>query len=120
MGTKMAPNYAYLFMVNFENKFVFNYSIQPIFYKRYIDDIFFISPSTADELNTFQEHLNKSYPTIRVICQECTLIGCGHYPREQPLLRENIFQEYKHFLVHDETIISSPIHFQGIDQRRKY
>ena len=57
MGTKMTLNYAHLFMVNFENKFIFNYSIQPIFYKRYIDDIFFISPSTADELTTFQEHL---------------------------------------------------------------
>ena len=33
MGTKMAPNYPNLFMVNFENKFVFNYSIQLIFYK---------------------------------------------------------------------------------------
>ena len=65
MGTKMAPNYANLFMVNFENKFVFNYKIQPLFYKRYINDIFFVWPSTADELTTFWEHLNKSHPTIK-------------------------------------------------------
>ena len=33
MGTKLAPNYANLFMTHLEENFVFNYHIQPIYYK---------------------------------------------------------------------------------------
>ena len=40
MGTKTAPNYAVNFMNFFENRFVYTYFIQPLYWKRYIDDIF--------------------------------------------------------------------------------
>ena len=66
MGTKLAPNYANLFMANFENNHVFNYHIQPQYYKRYIDDIFFIWNDTSDELDHFiNNHLNTVHPTIK-------------------------------------------------------
>ena len=65
MGTKLAPNYANLFMADFENKFVFNYPIQPTYYRRYIDDIFFIWEYSTTELQQFIDHLNSRHPTIK-------------------------------------------------------
>jgi hypothetical protein len=40
MGTKLAPGYANLFMADFEEQHVFTHHIQPLFYGRFIDDIF--------------------------------------------------------------------------------
>jgi len=39
MGTKLAPNYANLFMADFESKYLFNYPKQPAYYRRYLDDM---------------------------------------------------------------------------------
>ena len=44
MGTKLAPSYANLFMTKCEEKYVYTYPLQPILWKRFIDDIFFIWP----------------------------------------------------------------------------
>ena len=52
IGTKMAPNYAILFMSALEEKI--------LEWWRYIDDIFFIWEHGEDALNLFLEHLNKS------------------------------------------------------------
>ncbi len=42
MGTKVAPTIANLYMGNFEDKYVYTYPLQPLFYGRFIDDGFFI------------------------------------------------------------------------------
>ena len=65
MGTKLAPNYANLFMANLESKFIFSYHKQPIYYRRYIDDIFFIWAHGSTELDIFIDHLNTIHPTIK-------------------------------------------------------
>ena len=40
MGTRAAPNYAVIFMNDFEEQHVYSYPLQPLVWKRYIDDIF--------------------------------------------------------------------------------
>ena len=42
MGTKMAPNFANIFMANFEEKHILQRPDKPYFYRRYLDDIFII------------------------------------------------------------------------------
>ena len=42
MGTKMEPNYANLYMVHIEKDFIFNYPVQPLYYRRFLDDIFLL------------------------------------------------------------------------------
>jgi len=64
MGTAMAPNYANLFMSNFEDKFIFNRNTKPIHYRRYTDDLFLIWKDTEEELTGFMDHLNNCHPTI--------------------------------------------------------
>ena len=65
MGTKTAPNYAILFMNNFEDNFVYTYEKQPQTWLRYIDDIFMVWQHGEDELTKFIHHLNNCHATIK-------------------------------------------------------
>ena len=65
MGTKLAPSYANLFMAKFEDKHVYTYPLQPLLWKRFIDDIFLIWPHGKKSLLDFIEHLNTVHPTIK-------------------------------------------------------
>ena len=62
MGTKLAPSYANLFMRTFEEKYIYTYPIQPILWKRFIDDIFFIWPHGIESL---LNHLKTGHSTIK-------------------------------------------------------
>ena len=57
MGTPMAPNYANLFMDNFEKNLLRDYSqktgLSPLVWFRFIDDIFFIWTGNKDSLDHF-------------------------------------------------------------------
>ncbi len=55
MGTKMAPAYAKLFMAELEERLLDNYHIQPVIWKRYIDDVLCVWPDTEQELEKFHE-----------------------------------------------------------------
>lgn len=65
MGTKMAPNYANLFMANLESRFLSNRGLKPLCYKRYIDDIFIIWPHREKDLLTFISDFNAIHPNIK-------------------------------------------------------
>ena len=69
MGTKMAPSYANLFMAELEEKLLKYSPIDPILWKRYIDDILCIWPGSQQSLGAFIEHLNKAHPTIKFTCE---------------------------------------------------
>ena len=58
MGTRVAPTYANLYMSDFENKHVYTYHKQPLFWLRYIDDVFMPWQHGLDELQKFVTHLN--------------------------------------------------------------
>ena len=57
MGTPMAPNYANLFMDNFEQNLLHDYSqktgLSPLVWFRFTDDIFFIWTGNKDSLDHF-------------------------------------------------------------------
>ena len=57
MGTPMAPNYANLFMDNFEQNLLHDYSqktgLSPLVWFRFIDDIFLIWTGNKDSLDHF-------------------------------------------------------------------
>ncbi len=59
MGTRMAPSYANLFMADFEERYVYTYKNPPLFWKRFIDDIFSIFVGTEAQLKAFINHLNR-------------------------------------------------------------
>ena len=65
MGTRVAPSYANIFMSYFEDKYVYNYHLQPLVWYRYIDDVFCIWQHGETELNEFVKHLNTVHGTIK-------------------------------------------------------
>lgn len=66
MGSKVAPTYACLFMGALEAVTLTNWKgIQPLLYKRYIDDIFFIWSGSKAELEDFIKHMNTAHPFLK-------------------------------------------------------
>ena len=65
-GTKLAPSYANLFMSKFEQDHVYTYQLQPILWKRFIDDIFLIWTHGMDSLEEFILHLNTVHPHTKI------------------------------------------------------
>ncbi|XP_059582023.1 uncharacterized protein LOC109284452 [Alligator mississippiensis] len=66
MGTKMAPQYANLFMSHLEEDFLKNCTIKPLLYLRYIDDIFIIWSENQESLIEFHQKFNSHHPSIRL------------------------------------------------------
>ena len=58
IGTKFAPQYAILFMGQFEEAAINGHALKPWVWWRYIDDIFLIWEHGEDEFRQFMEYLN--------------------------------------------------------------
>ena len=65
MGSRAAPAYANTFLGNLENKFLNNETLKPIYYKRFIDDIFMIFPHSPEHLNIFMNNMNRIHPSMK-------------------------------------------------------
>ncbi|XP_065682361.1 uncharacterized protein LOC136095559 [Hydra vulgaris] len=65
MGTRMAPPYANLFMGRIDEKIIDQFSMWISFYKRFIDDIFFIFHGPPEILTQVFEFMNAIHPTIK-------------------------------------------------------
>lgn len=72
MGTKMAPNYANLFMAHFEENNILNQELKPLLYRRYIDDIFIVWSHGPEELQTLFRHANRAHHTIKFTIESST------------------------------------------------
>lgn len=72
MGTKMAPAYANLFMAELEERLLEDYTVKPIMWERFIDDILCIWPGTQESLARFMEYLNRAHPTIKFTFEHST------------------------------------------------
>ena len=65
MGTRRAPSYANLFMDRFKRAFLAQEPIQPLVWKRYIDDILCIWTGSRSELDNFLDRLNRAHHSIK-------------------------------------------------------
>ena len=65
IGTKMAPPYACIFMDKLEKEILLVQSLRPLWWKRFIDDIFKIWIHGERELKAFIKALNSYHPTIK-------------------------------------------------------
>ncbi|CAJ0954991.1 unnamed protein product [Ranitomeya imitator] len=76
MGSKMAPQYANVFMAKLESDFLSSCLIMPLAYYRYIDDILIIWTESEQQLKTFHEQFNQFHPTINLTLNySCTEIN---------------------------------------------
>ncbi|XP_064469936.1 uncharacterized protein LOC135384676 [Ornithodoros turicata] len=67
MGTKMAPNYANIFIGTLEEEFLSKRVKKPTLYKRFLDDIFMVWLHSEDDLITFISDFNQAHPAIKFI-----------------------------------------------------
>ena len=64
MRTKMAPQYANIFMSNLEENFLQNTHNKPLIYLRYIDDIFLLWTHGEEKLLQFYKDFNSEDPDV--------------------------------------------------------
>ncbi len=65
MGCAFGSSYANIFLADWEER-VFQFQEQPVFWVRFIDDIFLIWESSLPSLLSFQDHINSIFPSITV------------------------------------------------------
>ncbi|XP_078535778.1 uncharacterized protein LOC144822305 [Lissotriton helveticus] len=65
MGTRMAPSYANIFMGKLKNSILATFSIKPLVWLQYIDDIFIIWNAGSRTLEQFTANINNIHPTIK-------------------------------------------------------
>ena len=65
MGTRMGPGYACLFMGKFEQDFLEEAPLTPLFWKRFIDDIFMIWTHGEEKFEEFFVKINAVHPNIK-------------------------------------------------------
>ena len=67
MGTKMAVAFAVIFMAHIEKQLLAASPQKPIFWKRFIDDIFSVWTLPEKEISTFVDFANSFHATIKFI-----------------------------------------------------
>lgn len=72
MGTKMAPAYANILMSFLEGKLLEASTLKPLFFARYIDDIFIIWPHGHDSLQEFFQLANNFHQSIKFTHDQST------------------------------------------------
>ena len=65
MGTRMAPDYANLFMGDLEEKLLAQFPLKPYLWWRYIEDIFMVWTHGEEKLEDFINHINSLQSTIK-------------------------------------------------------
>ena len=65
MGTKMAVAFANIFMARIERQILSQSCIKPLFWKRYIDDVFSLWNTSLDKIESFVKKANNFHSTIK-------------------------------------------------------
>ncbi len=85
MGKRFAPALANLYLLDFDTKATNDFFIKPLFFVRYLDDIFFVWPGDVESLKQYEQYLNTLIPDIKITLE--------HNTQEIPFLDALI---YKH------------------------
>ena len=108
MGTRMAPNYAIIFMHKIESELLEKSPLKPKFFKRFIDDIFLIWPHGEETLTEFKQMINNHHPTIKFTEE--------HSTTEIPFLDTLVFKECNKLLTkvyHKKTDRKQYLHYKS-------
>ena len=66
MGKRFSPNFASIFMAEWEHEVLGKCAKQPLLYLRYLDDIFILWQHSRDDLDLFITTLNQHDPNIKL------------------------------------------------------
>ena len=65
LGTKVAVAFASIFMARIERQILSQSCIKPLFWKRYIDDVFSLWNTSLDKIESFVKKANNFHSTIK-------------------------------------------------------
>jgi hypothetical protein len=108
MGKKYAPALANLYLLDFDavamkGLLTDHGQIVPKYYKRYLDDVFFIWSGTLHELQEFESNLNKVTEGIKIAFE--------HHDQELSFLDTTIYKK----TIEDTTTIQTRVFFKKTD-----
>ena len=106
MGYPYAPSLADIYLLDFDEKIKTGFKIKPLYYFRYLDDIFFLWPGTLQQLTEFNTYINTLIPDIKV-----TLT---HNNNEIPFLDTTIFK----YTTDTETTLQTKVYFKDTDSHQ--
>jgi hypothetical protein len=66
MGKRFAPALANLYLLELDFKATNHFPIKPLYFFRYLDDIFFIWPADLQSLKDYEQFLNSLIPNIKL------------------------------------------------------
>ena len=69
MGRSFCPALANLYLLDFDHQAINNFKIRPIFYFRYLDDVWGVFPGTINDLQEYEQWLCTRTPGIKVTFQ---------------------------------------------------
>ena len=72
MGTRMAPNYAIIFMHSVEEELLKNTKLKPRIWQRFIDDVFIVWTHGKETLEEFLIYINQAHETIKFTAEYST------------------------------------------------
>ena len=109
MGCRMVPPYANIFMHKIDCQIQAEHPYKIQYYKRLIDDIFFVYQGTNEELTILQNWLNNIHPTIKFTLttsnSQIPFLDMTIYIDEHRKLRTTLYKK--------PTDTSSYLHFQS-------
>ena len=114
MGTRMAPNYAIIFMHKIETELLNKSRLKPKVFKRFIDDSFLIWPHGEDTLQEFLQMINSHHPTIKFTEE--------HDQHQIPFLDTIVFKENNKLLTkvyHKKTDKKKYLHYKSSHPRNQ-
>ena len=105
MGTKMAPPYANIFMAKIEQELTHSRA-EILFWRRFIDDIFFIWRGSLESLMDFQHTANAHHNSIKFTFEfsqnSVNFLDCSLYLDESQRLKTTLYRKPtdKHLILH--------------------
>ena len=104
MGKKYAPNYANIFLANWEFEIFEKAQYKPAYYSRFLDDAFFVWEHSEKHLHEFLNLVNSHDPSIKITTNTSRLSA--------DFLDVTIFKGNR---FHHHNILDSKIHFKETD-----
>ena len=93
MGTKMAVAFANIFMREIVKQILNESAHRPLAWKRYINDIIFLSHTSRDVVEKFIEQATKHHPTMKFTAE----ISCTRLSKGQRFNKESVLDMRTHF-----------------------
>ena len=113
MGTRMALNYAIIFMHSVEQEILKNSKLKPRIWHRFTDDVFFIWTHGKDKLEDFLDYINRAHETLKFTA-EYSMTEVAFLDTLVYKLNGNLATKVYHKKTDDKITFTTAVHTQEV------